>query len=96
LWSKADVELLANDEVNIMGIGAISGAAYPSYVYNTNRISPKSLNKVQAVPDDALAGKVGYDSEKNENPLRIGETKDWAGILESQMAMGQMNAARIF
>jgi len=78
-----------------MGIGAISGAAYPTYIYNTNRISPKSLNKISAVPEDALSGRIGYDSEQNENPLKVGETKDWAGILESQMASSAMNAARV-
>lgn len=76
-----------------MQIGAIG---YPTFVYNTNYVSAKSLGKVSAVPDDALDSKVGYaDSSRNENPLRLGETKDIAGILDSQMVMSRMNAARI-
>lgn len=80
-----------------MGIGGISGISvgYPSYIYNTNRVSAKSMDKVQAISDDALASSVGYDSGKNENPLKIGETKDFMSILGSQMAMSQANAARI-
>lgn len=79
-----------------MGIGAISGAlSFPSYIYNTNRVSANSMNKVKAIPDDALASSVGYSSEKNENPLKIGQSKDLMSIIDSQMALGRMNAARI-
>ena len=74
-----------------MQIGAIG---YPTFVYNTNYVSAKSLGKVSAVPDDALDSKVGY-ADSSQNPLRLGETKDIAGILDSQMAMSRMNAARI-
>lgn len=80
-----------------MGVGGISSipVAYPSYIYNTNRVSAKSMDKVQAISDDALASSVGYDSGKNENPLKMGETKDFMSIINSQMAMSQANAARI-
>ena len=71
---------------------------YPTYIYNTNYVSKKSLGKVDAIPDDALQGsKIGYaDSSENTNPLRPGTSRDFAGILASQMAMGRMNATRLF
>lgn len=73
------------------------GNIYPTYVYNTNYVSAKSLNRVQPVPDDALEGKTGYTSSgsENTNPLRPGTSRDFAGIVASQMAMGRMRAARI-
>ena len=47
-----------------MQIGAIG---YPTFVYNTNYVSAKSLGKVSAVPDDALDSKVCYaDSSQKE------------------------------
>jgi len=77
-----------------MRIGAIS--PYPNFIYNTNQVSRKSLGKVDAIPDDALAGKVDYTGEQeNENPLRPGASKDFAGIVASQMAMGRMNAVML-
>lgn len=73
------------------------GNIYPTYVYNTNYVSAKSLNRVQPIPDDALKGKTGYTSSAsgNTNPLRPGTSRDFAGIVASQMAMGRMRAARI-
>ena len=69
---------------------------YPTYVYNTNRVSAKSLGRVEAIPNDALSGKTGYTSSgENTNPLRPGTSKDFAGIVASQMAMSRMRAARI-
>ena len=76
-----------------MQIGAIG---YPTFVYNTNYVNASSLGRVNAVPDDALAGKVGYESSaENINPLRPGASKDLVGILASQMAMSRLNATRI-
>ena len=75
-----------------MQIGAIG---YPTFVYNTNYVSSRSLGRVSAVPKDALAGKIGYSGAENSNPLRLGESKDLVGILASQMAMGRLNAARV-
>lgn len=71
---------------------------YPTYIYNTNYVSKKSLGKVDAIPDDALQGsKIGYAGpSENTNPLRPGTSRDFAGILASQMAMGRMNATRLF
>lgn len=69
---------------------------YPTYVYNTNYVSAKSLGRVEAIPNDALKGKTDYtNTGRNTNPLRPGTSKDFAGIIASQMAMGRMNAVRI-
>lgn len=77
-----------------MRIGAIT--TYPTFIYNTNYISGKSLGKVNAIPNDVLKSKIGYTgSSENTNPLRPGTSKDFAGIVASQMAMGRMHAARI-
>lgn len=77
-----------------MRIGAIT--TYPTFIYNTNYISGKSLGKVNAIPNDVLKSKIGYTgSSENTNPLRPGTSRDFAGIVASQMAMGRMHAARI-
>lgn len=74
----------------------ISAIGYPTFVYNTNYVSSRSLGRVRAISNDALAGRVGYEgSSENENPLRPGTSKDFVGIISSQMAMSRMNAARI-
>lgn len=76
-----------------MQIGAVG---YPTFVYNSNYVSAKSLGSLSAIPEDVLDSKVDYaDSSKNVNPLRRGETKDLFGIIGSQMAMSRMNAARV-
>lgn len=72
------------------------GSIYPTFVYNTNYVSSKSLGKVDAIPNDVLKSKVGYGStSENTNPLRPGTSRDFAGIFASQMAMSRMHAARI-
>lgn len=83
-----------------MQIGAIS---YQPYIYNTNAVSSKSLNKISAISDDALDSKTdisalvdtGSNNQENINPLKRGESLDFAGILEQQMSMSRLNAARI-
>lgn len=75
-----------------MRIGAIG---YPTYVYNTNHISARSLGRVKAIPEDVLDSKVDYSGSENTNPLRPGTSRDFAGIVASQMATGRMRAARI-
>ncbi len=74
----------------------ISAIGYPTFIYNTNRVSSRSLGKISAIPKDALATKIGYaGSSETTNPLRRGESRDFVGILASQMAMSRQNAARI-
>ena len=79
-----------------MNIGAIS---FQPYIYNTNYLSRASLNKVNAISDDLVSAKTDYsglvEDESNQNPLRRGETLDFAGILQQQMQMGRANAARL-
>lgn len=79
-----------------MGIGAIG---YQPYIYNTNQISPASMNRVKPVEDDVTKPSTDYsaltDMSKNINPLQKGESADFADILESQMAMSARNAARV-
>lgn len=75
-----------------MRIGAVG---YPTYVYNTNYVSARSLGRVKAIPEDVLDSKVDYSGSENINPLKPGTSKDFAGIVASQMAMGRMRAARI-
>lgn len=79
-----------------MQIGAI---AYPNYVYNTNRVSSLSLNRMNKIPDDVLSSRLDYGQNsltgENINPLRPGESKNFMDILTSQMEMGRANAARI-
>lgn len=77
-----------------MRIGAI-GMYYRPYIYNTNTVSSNSLNKIAKIEDDALKSNVDYSNDQNENPLRMGETKNFADVLAMQMQLGMNNAARI-
>lgn len=86
-----------------MGIGGIGGAygvgsIYPSYVYNPNTVSAKSMDKLSRISDDVLDKKTEYtnaDVEENRNPLKKGQTIDFEGIVAKQMQQGQNRAARI-
>lgn len=83
-----------------MQIGAVG---FRPYIYNTNTVSPASMNRISAIGKDALASKTDVsaltseDAKKSENtnPLKRGETLDFAGILQMQMQMGRMNADRV-
>lgn len=89
-----------------MGIGAVDSMGYSSaiygfsgYVYNPNRLTSKSLNKVQRISDDVLDGKLDVKKEsakQNENPLKVGETQNFEAVLEEQMYMGMNKAAMLF
>ena len=86
-------------EEDSMGVGAVSSLGISGYIYNPNRISAKSLNKVQRISDDVLDGKLDVKNEilqENENPLKIGEAKDFAAVLEQQMYSGMNKAAMLF
>ncbi len=72
------------------------GSIYPTFVYNTNYVSARSLGRVHKIPDDVLQSKTDYtDSSHNTNPLRPGTSRDFAGIFAFQMALGRMRAARV-
>ncbi len=81
-----------------MQVGAISAAMSTPYVYNTNTINRASMNKISPIEDDLLEAKTdfsGLTEEGNTNPLAIGQTKDFASVLEMQFQMGAQNAARL-
>ncbi|MBQ7588655.1 MAG: hypothetical protein IJT37_11600 [Lachnospiraceae bacterium] len=78
-----------------MRIGAVGASPY---IYNTNRVSSASLNKIDAIGSDVTSGKTdfsGLTSGENENPLKRGETKNYADVLGMQMQMGMMNAVSL-
>lgn len=83
-------------EVGIMGIGAIGGVTFQPYVYNTNKVSSVSMNKLSKISDDVLESKVDYrELTQNSNPLKVGQTLDFQGMLNAQMQKGLSNASRI-
>ncbi len=84
------------------GVGGLSFQNFQPYIVNTNRLDRSSLNRIEALPEDGLenAGvdfsKVAGQEQENTNPLKPGETSDFQGVLDAQMASGRQNAARIF
>jgi hypothetical protein len=70
------------------------------YVYNTNRVSSASLNKVNPISNDLNERKTDFTEinkrEENTNPLRPGQTKNFQEVVDKQMAESERNAARIF
>ena len=78
-----------------MMIGAVS---FQPYVYNINAISPASMNRLSGISDDVLDKKTDFSDlaqAENENPLKMGQTLDFKGMLEMQMQRGRSNAARV-
>lgn len=82
-----------------MRIGAVGFQAYQPYIYNTNTVSGNSLSKVKPIGDDLLASKTDFsnmtEDEQTRNPLRRGETANFADVIAMQMQMGRMNADKI-
>ena len=86
-----------------MGIGAIGGIGavmYRPYIYNVNSVSASSMNRVKPIGDDVAKApstdySALYDEGENINPLRKGETKNFADVLASQMAMSRLHAERL-
>lgn len=82
-----------------MQVGAIGARIATPYIYNTNTVSKASLNKIKPIEDDLLESKTDFSelaSNENTNPLAPGQSADYKGLVEMQMQMGQMNAARLF
>lgn len=80
-----------------MRIGGI-GNVYPTYVYNPNAVTSKSMNKLSRISDDVLDKKTDYTgtaTQENQNPLKKGQTIDFEGVLAKQMREGQNRAAKI-
>lgn len=81
-----------------MQVGAVSMAMPMPYVYNTNRVDRASMNKIEPIEDDVLASKTDFSDlagDENVNPLAMGQSKDFAGILDMQMQMSALNASRL-
>ena len=81
-------------------IGSVTTTSYNPYVYNTNRVSAASLNKIKSIPDDATKGGLDFTSLSNDkvdniNPLRPGESKNFADILMSQMSSGAYRQSQL-
>lgn len=84
-----------------MGIGPVSGMSASPYIYNVNKVSANSLNKVKGIGEDVASEKTDFtglvdESAKNVNPLKKGETADFEGLVQMQMASAQSKAAMIF
>lgn len=83
-----------------MQVGGIGAYSYQPYIYNTNTLSARSMDRVQAIDSDLTSAKTDFSSLSDEvlntNPLKKGETLDFAGIFAAQMQMSRMNEARIF
>lgn len=79
-----------------MRIGAI---AYQPYVYNTNTVSAASLNRINAIPNDATAGRTDFEGltqeQENSNPLGKGQSANFMDIFSSQMAMSRTKSAML-
>ncbi len=79
-----------------MRVGAVGVSPY---VYNTNRVSSASLNKVKGIGSDVASSGADFsgltERAVNENPLKMGETKNFMDVVGMQMQMGRMSAARV-
>lgn len=79
----------------------ISGIGYNPYIYNTNQISANSLNPVSAISDDMSRSRVDYsglltEASGNENPLKPGQSANFADIVASQMSLAAYQRDRLF
>lgn len=83
-----------------MRIGAVGFQTYQPYIYNTNTVSGNSLSRVKPISDDLLSSGTDFsgmtdEEQQNLNPLRRGETVNFADVIAMQMQMGRMNADKI-
>lgn len=80
-----------------MRIGAVGASPY---IYNTNAVSSLSLGKIKGIGNDLTSSKSDFSGLSssvgaNENPLKMGETKNFVDIVGMQMQMGRMNASKV-
>lgn len=77
----------------------IGDVGFSPYVYNTNYVSARSMDKISAIGDDLVTSGTDYssliDDSLNENPLQRGETSNFADVLAMQFQMSRMNASRL-
>jgi len=80
-----------------MQIGAIGAMNYTPYIYNTNTVSRASMNKISGISDDLLDSKTDFSALSGEttNPIKKGQSLDFAGIIQEQMQMSRLNASRV-
>lgn len=82
-----------------MRIEAVGFQTYQPYIYNTNTLSGNSMSRVKPIGDDLLASRTDFsgmaEEEQNLNPLRKGETLNFADVIAMQMQMGRMNADKV-
>lgn len=87
--------------MGVGAIGAVGSVPYNPYIYNSKQVTSASLNKIDRISDDPTDGGVDFnavnkvDEKANLNPLKKGESANFADILMSQMSMSQMNQARL-
>lgn len=83
-----------------MQISAIGSVSPMPYIYNTNKVSAKSLDKVDAVSNDVKKERMDFSELSKEagygNPLKLGESSNYMDIISMQMQIGATNAARLF
>ena len=83
-----------------MGIGAIT--AFRPYIYNTNTLSANSLNPISAIEDEDLTeSRMDVSSlqkaySETVNPVKRGESSDYQGMVDMQMAVSAQKAAMLF
>jgi hypothetical protein len=85
-----------------MPIGAIN---VQPYNYDTGRNDPAGTNIARVSQGDLNAGRTSQSEPasngtqnqqgENTNPLRPGETADFAGVVENQMSLSRQNADRV-
>ena len=87
--------------MGVGAVGAIGSVAYDPYIYNTRQVSSASLNAVDRISDDATKGGVDFsgvnkaEEQVNINPLKKGETANFADVLMSQMTMSQLHQSQL-
>lgn len=83
-----------------MQVGAVGAYSFQPYIYNTNTLSARSMDKIKGIGSDLTSAKTDFsslsDDDLNANPLKRGETLHFADIFASQMQMSKINEARIF
>ena len=79
-----------------MQIGAVS---FRPYIYNASVVNAGSLSRISSIGDDLTSGRTDFsalsDESLNENPLKKGQTVNFADVLQRQMWEGRQNASRI-
>ncbi|MBR6391599.1 MAG: hypothetical protein IKS16_09705 [Lachnospiraceae bacterium] len=82
-------------------VGAVGSLAYDPYIYNTRQVSSASLNRIGRISDDATDGGVDFsavekvEEQVNINPLKRGETANFADVLMSQMNLSQIHQSQL-